>query len=99
MNTAERLFWKALDEAIKDRKHIIIDRTNMSVKARKRFFNVLNDLDARDEYEVNAYVFGLRLPPIEWLKRLGDRPGKTIPGHVLISFAKNFEYPTREERL
>ena len=53
--------------------------------------------EAGFDYEVVAYVFGQGRPVNEWLCRLGARPGKNIPLHVLISMAKSFEYPTSRE--
>jgi predicted kinase len=71
-------------------KDIIWDQTSVSIKSRKRKFNMLPD------YEHIAVVF--KTPEAEELaRRLASRPGKTIPDHVMKSMIDNFEMPTEEE--
>ena len=71
-------------------KDIIWDQTSVSVKSRKRKFNMLQD------YEHIAVVF--KTPEKEELaKRLASRPGKNIPDHVMRSMIENFDMPTTEE--
>ena len=69
---------------------IIWDQTSVSVKSRKKKFNMLPD------YEHIAVVF--KTPePDELKRRLDSRPGKNIPDHVMKSMMDNYDIPTEEE--
>ncbi len=69
---------------------IIWDQTSVSIKSRKRKFNMLPN------YEHIAVVFPT--PEKEELdRRLTSRPGKNIPDSVMSSMIDNFEMPTEEE--
>lgn len=69
---------------------IVWDQTSVSVNSRKRKFNMLQD------YDHIAVVFAT--PEREELaRRLANRPGKTIPDHVVASMIKNFQMPTVAE--
>lgn len=92
MKAAEKEFFTRIERAVAEGKDIIVDRTNMSIAARGR---VLAKIPA--SYSRNAVVFGTYLPVHEWLRRMGSRPGKTIPLHVLMSMASNFEFPSVTE--
>ena len=71
-------------------KDIIWDQTSVSVKSRKRKFNMLPD------YEHIAVVF--KTPDeVELTRRLSARPGKNIPNHVMRSMIENFDMPSEEE--
>lgn len=94
---AERIFWDRIDQSIANRREIIIDRTNITRKTRARFFTLLEKKEARDYYHVSAEIFGTQLPVSEWYSRLGSRPGKTIPPHVLKSMVENYEVPSYDE--
>jgi predicted kinase len=76
-------------EAREEGKDIIWDQTSVSVKSRKKKFQMLPD------YEHIAVVFSTPEPE-EHARRL-NRPGKYIPKEVLESMIKNFEMPTEEE--
>jgi predicted kinase len=69
---------------------IIWDQTSVSVKSRKRKFQMLPN------YEHIAVVFKTPDEP-ELSRRLNSRPGKTIPDFVMRSMIDNFEMPTEEE--
>lgn len=69
---------------------IIWDQTSVSIKSRKKKFNMLRD------YEHIAVVF--KTPEMDELKRrLDSRPGKNIPDQVIKSMMDNFEMPTTDE--
>lgn len=71
-------------------KDIIWDQTSVSVKSRKRKFNML------PKYQHIAVVF--ETPEKEELdRRLASRPGKNIPENVMRSMIDNFDMPTEEE--
>ena len=90
MPTAVNLMAEKVVRARIDNKDIIWDQTSMSVKSRKRKFNMLR------EYEHIAVVFAT--PEKEELdRRLASRPGKNIPAHVIRSMIDNYDAPTEEE--
>lgn len=77
-------------EAREEGKDIIWDQTSVSVKSRKKKFQMLPD------YEHIAVVFDT--PSKDELdKRLSSRPGKIIPQEIVNSMISNFEIPTEEE--
>lgn len=89
---AERIFWRDIDADAKNNIDIYIDRTNMSVKSRKRIIDRLKNKG----YKFYAVVFNTP-EENEWKRRLNSRDGKSIPQDVINSMLKNFEYPTYEE--
>ena len=90
MPTAVKLMAEKVVRAREQGKDIIWDQTSMSIKSRKRKFNMLPD------YEHIAVIF--KTPePVELERRLNSRPGKNIPDHVMKSMIKSFDIPTVEE--
>jgi predicted kinase len=89
---AEKVMWRELERAAKDGDLIYIDRTNMSVKSRKRFIDFLKPYG----YRFNAVVFP-NPDPVEWERRLNNRPGKTIPENIIRNMVSSFRMPTHEE--
>jgi predicted kinase len=89
---AEKVMWRELEMAAKDGDRIYIDRTNMSVKSRKRFIDFLKPYG----YQFNAVVFP-NPDPAEWERRLNSRPGKTIPENIIRNMVASFRMPTHEE--
>lgn len=82
-----------LDQVVTARdegKDIIWDQTSVSVKSRKKKFQVLPD------YEHIAVVFDTP-DRAELEKRLSGRPGKSIPWEIVDSMISNFEMPSEEE--
>ena len=89
---ATMVFERDLEVAIELEKNIVIDRTNLTPKVRKRFI----DMFKKAGYTVIAVVF--ETPEAdEWKRRLDSRPGKFIPQTVLDSMSKNFVYPNVDE--
>ena len=69
---------------------LIWDQTSTTVRSRSKKFQMLPD------YEHIAVVF--ETPNrAELSRRLGSRPGKTIPQEVMETMIENFQYPTFEE--
>lgn len=90
MPTAVQLMTDDVINASKNNLDIIWDQTSTTVASRKRKFKML------PKYKHIAVVF--TTPNAEELKkRLGSRPGKTIPDHVIRSMINNFEMPTKAE--
>jgi hypothetical protein len=94
---AERMMWEEFDLAIEDEMHpIVIDRTNLNPKSRKKFFDRLTNFHKNHGYEIEAVVFPTPEKE-EWERRLNSRPGKTIPQNVLDSMAQSMQQPTLSE--
>lgn len=91
IDKADKEFYASLAQAARDQRDIVIDRTNMTVKSRARLLRYL------DDYDTYAMVFGINLPVMEWLRRLNNRPGKTVPFKTLSTMSASFEMPTKEE--
>ena len=89
---ADRVFWDGIIHCAEHGISMVIDRTNLSVKSRKRIIDMIKTHD----YELEAVVFPTP-EASEWQRRLDSRPGKTIPKHILESMAKSFSVPTETE--
>jgi predicted ABC-type ATPase len=88
----------ALAHAIKERKDIIWDQTNLGAGKRKKIINRMKQAG----YQVRCECI---LPPNndydgdkeEWVYRLANRPGKTIPQNILTNMIESFTEPTVAE--
>lgn len=84
-----------LSDAIKQNKDVVWDQTNMSAKKRAA---ILSKFPAA--YRKICVCF---VPPRneaeqqELDRRLANRPGKTIPAHIMRNMASSFAMPTQEE--
>lgn len=84
------------DIAIRSKRNVIWDQTNMGAGKRKRIINRMKQAN----YTVECVCY---LPPetvediAEWGRRLLNRPGKTIPDHVIENMMKTFVIPTLDE--
>jgi predicted kinase len=84
--------------AIKERQDIIWDQTNLGVGKRRKIINRMKQAG----YQVRCECI---VPPEsdydggkeDWVHRLANRPGKTIPQHVLINMIESFVAPTIDE--
>ena len=88
---AQRFFDLELFQAVENKKPVVVDRTNMSVKSRKKVIDVL-----KNTHELHAIVFPTP-DDEEHQRRLDNRPGKFIPPNVIEMMKNNFEMPTTEE--
>lgn len=88
---AEKIFWRDIENYLNYEDLIVIDRTNLSAKSRKR----LIDMAKKAGWNV-GFIFFKTPEPDEWKERL-NRPGKTIPPHVLESMAENIQFPSADE--
>ena len=90
MPTAVDLMTKVVVHAREHGHDIIWDQTSTSKESRRRKFAMLPD------YEHIAVVF--KTPEsAELTRRLGSRPGKIVPDHVVSNMIDQFEQPTLEE--
>jgi predicted kinase len=90
MPTAVDLMAKEVIAAREMGRDIIWDQTSVSVKSRKRKFQMLPN------YQHIAVVFTTPEHK-ELMRRLMNRPGKDIPDHVIASMIASFEIPTLDE--
>lgn len=94
---ATELFETFFKVNLHEGKDIVIDRTNLTPKTRRRFI----DSARCAGYHIHAVVFERPMTSAahdEWNRRL-ERPGKTIPVSVLQTMFCSFEYPLFEEGL
>ena len=94
---AEAMMWQEFDKAV-ETKHdpIVVDRTNMSVKSRRRLFERLRNFHKGHGYQLHAVVFP-KPEDKEHERRLNSRPGKTIPWEVINGMLASFQMPTTQE--
>ena len=91
---ASKKFKTDLFDAIDNQKNIIIDRTNMSKKARKVYFR---HVDGKN-YDVEAVSFSINDNELKKrLKIRAEKTGKFIPEHVIDDMASNYDRPSKEE--
>jgi len=90
MVQVERSMGAMFTQAVRERKNIIIDRTNMSKKSRRRFTS-----QVPVGYYKEAVVFFTGHE--ELISRNEARVGKRISDSVIHSMEKNFAYPLYSE--
>ena len=82
--------------AIRSKQTVIWDQTNTGVKKRK---TIVNRFDSDWTFKCICI-----LPPQgdsqieDWHFRLNNRPGKTIPDHIIKNMRTHFAVPTLDER-
>jgi predicted kinase len=97
IKVAEKMMWEDFDRYVGGSySPIIVDRTNMSVKARAKFFERLKQFHKGHGYQIHAVVFP-KPQDAEHERRLNSRPGKTIPREVINSMLASFQMPTEAE--
>lgn len=89
---ADKVMWQDFESSARRGVHIYVDRTNMSVKSRRRFIDRLKPYG----YKFEAVVFPIP-DADEWKRRISSRPGKIIPENVLQSMAGSYVEPTEAE--
>lgn len=88
----------ALEVAIRERLDIIWDQTNLGVGKRRKIINRMKQAG----YQVRCNCI---MPPTvsgwndqkEWMNRLLNRPGKTIPQNILTNMIESFTVPSVDE--
>ena len=87
-----------LDIAVRSKQDIIWDQTNLGVKKRAKIINRMRQAG----YQIRCVCV---VPPAsdytgdkeDWVQRLANRPGKTIPQHILTNMIESFVVPSKEE--
>ena len=94
---AEKVMWRQIMSYQMRGADFIIDRTNLTAKARKRFIQKLK----LHRYEIDCVVFpevgSEALSHEEWKRRLNSRQGKSIPQEVLDRMINSYEIPLKSE--
>ena len=94
---AEIIMWRQITSCLMGGRNFIIDRTNLSVKSRKKFIDKLK----LHKYDIECVVFPMpgteKLPTEEWNRRLDSRRGKTIPQEALDRMIDSYEIPLMSE--
>jgi predicted kinase len=84
-------FFDEIEYNVTKGNNIIIDRTNLTPKSRKRILNMITS-----DYKKIAVVVQCSDPFIH-ANRLASRKGKTIPNHIIESMKNTFIMPSLEE--
>lgn len=90
---ATKTMYVRLEDAIKARKHVVWDQTNLSVKKRKEILEYFPS-----DYETECVYFDV--PTDELIRRLKKRAaetGKDIPVGIVINMIKTYEKPDKSE--
>lgn len=77
-------------EAVKNQQSVIIDNTNLTIRARKLF--------EADGYIKKALIFPISIEnSINYVKKRASKTNKIIPPEVIKQMASSFTMPTAEE--
>ena len=86
-----------LEKAINNKMDIVWDQTNLTKKKRSYIIERMQ----KSGYQIRGVHF---IKPeensehyVEWRTRLDNRPGKTIPNHILNSMYETYQEPQIEE--
>lgn len=80
---------ETLREACKDKKDIIVDRTNMRIKSRRKFKSSVTK-----DYAIFGVLFVTELDEVSRrLKERSERIGKTIPWGVILNMLETYQSP------
>lgn len=88
---AEAEMWDAFGEAYRARRNIVVDRTNMTVKSRRRFLATMSP----SAYYRVAVVF--EVPEEVRLQRATQRAGKVIGAPIIERMREFYQPPTLAE--
>ena len=89
---AEQIMWYRAEAYVDMNCDVIVDRTNLSVKSRKRFIDFFKSAG----YEIEAIAFKTPVDD-EHERRLVSRAGKSIPAHVIASMRESYVFPSPAE--
>lgn len=78
------------ENAVRNHENIVWDQTNLSKKKRRGILQ-----KTPDEYVKVAVV--VDVPDKVRYERMGNRPGKTIPDHIVKNMEKSYQAPTKDE--
>ena len=88
---AEKAMYTKLAQAVKDRKDILWDQTNLTIKSRMKKLAMIPD-----DYDKIAVIF--KNPDHDELRRrLDSRPGKDIPMPIIRNMINSYQPPHDSE--
>ena len=87
---------RLLDTAIREGMDIVWDQTNTGTKKREKIVRRMKNAGYTVECECIRPPMGDNEVE-DWLFRLRNRPGKTIPDNVMSSMMENYTIPTLDE--
>lgn len=85
-----------IDIAIRSRQDIVWDQTNLSIKKRAKIIRRMKNAGYKVECECIVFPQGDSQWE-DWRHRVTNRPGKTIPAHVVESMMDSFIMPSLDE--
>ncbi|MDR3503016.1 MAG: ATP-binding protein [Legionella sp.] len=88
---AEKYMYDRAAYAVENDFDVIWDQTNLNQKTR------MKKLDRFPDYYNKIAVCVFCENKKEWERRLNNRPGKTIPAHIINSMAESYQYPVPGE--
>jgi len=89
-NNIDKLLEKTFKDAFDNKQNMVIDMTNMSSKAQRKWVNKTNK-----KYRAEAVVFATGYDEVyKRLKKREQETGKSIPDYVVKNFMKGFMVPT-----
>lgn len=91
---ASKEFDRRFREGIEQGQSLIVDRTNMNQKSRKKF------LKAASEAGYEKIAVNFQIPDTVRKNRMKvrfEKTGKSIPDHVIDSMASGYQAPSKEE--
>jgi predicted kinase len=95
MSNAEVEYNIRLSSSISEGKNIIVDRTSLSPKARRKILSKVTK-----DYKKTAIVFNTAVDVIkERLIKREKETGKSIPDYVFVTMQNSYVEPTTEEGL
>lgn len=87
---------RLLDTAIREGTDIVWDQTNLSAKKRAKIIRRMKNAGYKVECECIVFPQGDSQWE-DWRHRVTNRPGKTIPAHIVESMMDSFVMPTEDE--
>lgn len=90
---ATKRMYVQLDEAIKDRKNVIWDQTNLTAKKRKEILSRF----PKDYHTECVYFMVDQNELFRRLKARAIETGKDIPAGIVINMIKTYEVPDKSE--
>lgn len=91
ISAATHKFYRDIRNAVSENVGFVVDRTNLTRTARRKILRMVPDY-----YHKVCIVFDVP-DDIEHKRRLANRPGKTIPDHVIEEMKRIFQEPTEDE--
>ncbi len=90
MKDIENSMWKEFDQALADKRSLIIDRTNMTVKSRSKWIEKVKD----NGYRIIAVAFDSLTPAENHAFNSSRPPGRKINEKIIDDMRSRYEDPS-----